>query len=172
VPGQRVVRRSFRGKGRKLSIWGGVSSATPTTVVSGAFADVEVLGNAGLTAIGLQGHIARTRGMLWGRSATPAEDPLVAFGIGVFDIGLTVAAQFPDPVTEPRDPYFAWGLLYCGSAVAFDVTGANMVKVDSKGKRRYNDSDRVMLVLRGVGSGHTALVYFDMDVLVIPDQGG
>ncbi len=166
-----AVRRSFRSSGRKMSIWGGVSSATPSSVASGVFAIVEVLGNAGLTAIGLQGHIARTRGMIAVRPNAAAEDPAVVFGIGVFDIGLTVASQFPDPLLEPRDPYMAWGYVYGGSNLTFNMTGANILRIDSKGKRRYNDSDRVMLVVREVGSGHTALVYHDVDVLVIPDQG-
>ena len=172
MAGRQIVRRSVRSSGRKLSVWGGVSSATPSSVTTSAFVAVEVLSNTGLTAIGLQGHIARTRGRIMGSPATAGQDPVVAYGIGVFDIGLTVATQFPSPVTEPRDPYMAWGFLYCGGAVAFDIPGpGNVMEIDSKGKRRYNDSDRVMLVIEGVGSGHTSLVYFDIDVLVIPDQG-
>ncbi len=43
--------------------------------------------------------------------------------------------------------------------------------IDSKGKRRYTNSDRIVLVLEGVASAHTGLVMSDFDVLVIPDQG-
>ncbi len=166
-----IVRRSVRSSGRKLSIWLGASSISSQSLATSAFAAVEIVANASLTAVGFQGHIARTRGFLSGRPATALQDPIFTWGLGVFDIGLTVATQFPDPLLEPRDPYFAWGMVYAGSPELFKINAGQTMRVDSKGKRRYNDSDRVMLVLREVGSGHTALAYFDLDVLVIPDQG-
>ncbi len=168
---RRTVRRSVGTKGRKLSIWLGGSQVTPAQVPSGTLVAVELVANASLTAVGFQGHIARTRGYIAGRPETAAQDPVISWGIGVFDVGLTVAANFPDPTLEPRDPYFAWGGLYCGAAVLFNIAGGNIQHVDSKGKRRYNDSDRIMLVMKERGSSHTALIDNDFDVLVIPDQG-
>ncbi len=166
-----IVRRSVRGSGRKLSIWLGATTITPTSVTTGSFVAVELVSNTNLTAVGFQGHIARTRGFVAGRPGTAGQDPQITWGLGVFDIGLTVAANFPDPLLEPRDPYFAWGSVFCGSDVVFAISGGQTMRVDSKGKRRYNDADRVMLVLREVGSTHTAVIHFDLDVLVIPDQG-
>ena len=167
-----IVRRSVRGgSGRKLSIWLGASSISPQTLTISLFVAVELVSNASLTAVGFQGHIARTRGFVGATPGTLNQDPLVAWGVGVFDVGLTVASQFPDPLLEPRDPYFAWGLVFAGAPALLEMDAGNVMRIDSKGKRRYNDSDRVMLILREVGSGHTAVAYFDVDVLVIPDQG-
>ncbi len=144
---------------------------SPITVASGTFAFSVLVTNVALTSIGFQGHIARTRGFVAARPTTAAQDPILTWGIGLFDVGLTVASQFPDPLLEPRDPYFAWGAVYGGNAALFDMSAAQIMRVDSKGKRRYNDSDRVVLVLREAGSGHSIEVYADLDVLVIPDQG-
>ena len=166
------VRRSFvRSSGRKTSIWVGATNSTPTSVAT-ATAVVEVITtNAVLTAIGFQGHIARTRGRMTVTPASAGTDPMVAWGIGVFDAGLTTAADFPSPLSEPRDPYMAWGAVYGGSPVLFEANAGNTMVIDSKGKRRYNDSDNIVLVLEGAASGHTALVMSDFDVLIIPDQG-
>ncbi len=171
MAGRSNVRRSFRSSGRKLSVWLGASGATPLSIASGTFAFVEMVSNASLTAVGFQGHLARTRGFIACRPNTAAQDPMITWGLGVFDIGLTVASQFPDPAIEPRDPYFAWGAVYGGSSTLFDIRGGQTMRVDSKGKRRYLDSDRIVLVVREVGSGHTALAHFDFDMLIIPDQG-
>ncbi len=167
-----MVRRSFgRSSGRKTSVWVGATNGTPTSVATATVVVEEITSNAILTAIGFQGYIARTRGRIIVTPASAGTDPMVAWGIGVFDVGLTVAAQFPLPVSESRDSYFVWGAVYGGSSTLFDVPAGNFMTVDSKGKRRYTNSDRIMLVLEGVASGHTALVMSDFDVLVIPDQG-
>ncbi len=166
-----IVRRPFRSSGRKTSVWLGAISNTPTTVASATAVALELVSNTSLTAIGFQGYLARTRGRILGTPSAADTDPMVAWGIGVFDVGLTVAAQFPSPTSEPRDPYFAWGSIYTGGKVTADAREGNTQIVDSKGKRRYNDSDRVMLILEGVVSAHTSLVFFDFDVLIIPDQG-
>ncbi len=171
MPGNRTVRRSFsRSSGRKTSIWVGATNSTPTSVGTATQVAEVIVSNAVLTAIGFQGYIARTRGRIIVTPASAGTDPMVAWGIGVFDAGLT-GTVFPSPVSDPRDPFMAWGAVYGGSSTLFDAAAGNTMSVDSKGKRRYNDSDRVMLVLEGVGSGHTALVMSDFDVLIIPDQG-
>ena len=165
------VRRSFVRSGRKTSVWVGATNLTPTSVATATAVAEVVVTNAVLTAVGFQGHIARTRGRITVTPASAGTDPLVAWGIGVFDSGLTTAADFPSPVTESRDPYMAWGAVYGGSSTLFDAVAGNLMMIDSKGKRRYNDNDNVVLVLEGVASGHTALVMSDFDVLIIPDQG-
>ncbi len=166
-----TVRRSFRSSGRKTSVWVGATNAVPTTVASATAVVEEIVSNAILTAIGFQGYIARTRGRMTVTPAGAGQDPLIAWGIGVFDAGLTTAADFPLPVSESRDPYFAWGAVYGGASTVFDAHAGNTMTIDSKGKRRYTNSDRIVLVLEGVASAHTGLVMSDFDVLVIPDQG-
>jgi len=152
-------------------VWVGATSAAPSSVATATAVAVEIVANATMLAIGQQGYLARTRGFILATPASANSDPVVNWGIGIFDTGLTTAAAFPSPVTDSRDPYFAWGALYAGGAVPFDALTGNHMRVDSKGRRRFENTERVMLVLEGQGSGHTALVFFDFDVLLIPDQG-
>ncbi len=103
--------------------------------------------------------------------ASDATDPLVIFGVGVFNDGLTTAAAFPQPDDEEVDPYMAWGMLFGQSNLAFATRPGGFMAIDSKGKRRFDSDDRIVLLLKGVASGHTALVQLSVFCLVIPDQG-
>ena len=165
--GAAILRRS----GRKMSVWLGVTSITPTVLASNTVAVFEIASNASLRLAALQGHIARTRGRILCTAQSGTTDPVAVWGIGVFDDGLTVATAFPSPASEPRDPYHAWGGIF-GLLTNADATAqANIMEIDSKGKRRYDSSSRVVLVVENLASGHSIEVYFDIEILVIPDQG-
>ena len=161
----------IRSSGRKTSVWAGATSSTPTAVTSDTAVVIELVPTASLVAIGIQGYIARTRGQIQGTAASAGSDPMVLWGVGVFNEGLTTAAAFPQLDDETREPYFAWGSLFCQSAVAFEVQPGGHMQIDSKGRRRFQDDERVVLMLKGLASGHTANIMFDVDVLIIPDQG-
>ena len=161
---------SFRSSVRKTSIWAGAFTNTPTSVPSNTVVAQELVPLATLASIGEQGYIARTRGVIVASVATTMQDPVVIWGIGVFPAGLVTAANFPDPRTS-RESFFAFGGLIAQSNLTFEAHVGGMILVDSKGKRRWNADDRIVLILAGATSGHTGLVQFDIDMLVIPDQG-
>ncbi len=108
----RVIRSTVRRQsGRKMALWCTATSITPTTLASATSVVFEICAAATIQAIGQQGHIARSRGRVIGRAATGGQDPIAVWGLGLFTTGLTTAAAFPQPGTETREPYFAWGAL-------------------------------------------------------------
>ena len=137
-------RSSFkRSSGRKMSGWAGVTSATPSTIASAGTLVVEVVSAAVLAEVGIQGYIARTRGWIGVLPSTQGDDPIVTFGIGVFNSGQ--ATGLPLPASETRDPYMAWGAVFGGTATSDNMTAGNIIRIDSKGKRRFDADDRVIL---------------------------
>ncbi len=161
----------IRSSARKNRSWVGATSSTPQSVATDTAVVVEIASAATIDAVGRQGHIVRTRGSIQCRANTGAEDPMVLWAIGLFHDGLTTAASFPQPDDETREPYFAWGAAYGQTGVAFEVQPGGHVIIDSKAKRRFQSDDRVVLLLKGMASGHTALIMFDVDVLLVLDQG-
>ena len=154
---------------RRTSIWVGTTTIVPTGVSSGAVAIVEVASQVLLSAIGVQGHIARTRARLLSKVTTVDQDPVIGWGIGVFPEGMNVATQCPSVLNDTRESYFAWGVMFALSDGLFTVREAAIMPVDSRGKRRYDNDDRIVLFLEGGATGHGASVFFDIACLVIPD---
>ena len=100
-------------------------------------------------------------------------DPVARFGIGVFTEGLVTAANFPSPVTDSPDVYLAFGSILGIGSSSFTGAGdgAGFRMIDSKGRRRWDNTDRIVLVVEEVTSGHSINIMFDFDLLFIPDQG-
>ncbi len=160
------------GSRRKQSVWTGVHSTTPTSVASDTPIVIEVASSAVILAFGgAEGHIARTRGRIIATAATGAQDPALIWGVGVFDEGLTTATAFPQPDDETLEPYFAWGMCFGQTDIALATRPGSVMDIDSKAKRRYGDTDRIILMLKGVASGHTLSVQFQVICLLIKDQG-
>ncbi len=173
MPRRANISRSTGGRfprsNRKTSVWAGSTTATPIAVASGAIVATTIVSAAVLQAIGFQGYIARTRGRVVAVPDVGTEDPVVTWAVGVFSDNLTT---FPGPSSQTREPYFAWGTLFALSNVADSLAGpAQVMEIDSKGKRRFIEDQKIVMVVEGAASGHAAEFFFDAECLLIPDQG-
>jgi len=161
MPRRRGVIGAFRGRSapRRESLWiGSVDETTVTVVAPGG---VDFQGSLNSTALALRPFtVVRVRGLIYVRSDQTAntETPFGALGMAIVSdqavaVGVTA---LPSPITdEASDLWFMFQHVATGLQVssAVGIPGpANVYEFDSKGMRKVEDGQDLVIVFENASS--------------------
>jgi len=169
----RRVGSGFRGgfsrRPKKAAFWQGAASIAPTTIAGGASAIFDVVPNSIMNGV-LQGRIERLRYRIVVVPTTAGQDPIVEFGVGVFNLAATAAAELPTALQ--LEAWMAMGQVFAmGPAIGSTTAGPGTNAVldgDVRSKRRFDAQDHLVVRFDEV-TIHSVELYFWILALVIPD---
>jgi len=118
----------------------------------------------------LQGRIERLRYRIVVVPTTAGQDPIVEFGVGVFNLAATAAAELPTALQ--LEAWMAMGQVFAmGPAIGSTTAGPGTNAVldgDVRSKRRFDAQDHLVVRFDEV-TIHSVELYFWILALVIPD---